>query len=139
MAHCHSTLAKAFTLLKFYSGTHPGIHSAAIMLLHSSIIRAVALIHHRAHSIYACTGKGLCARVCVRSHVLVLSRVHTGAHPCFCVFSASTAAPRCSTVRAARAGRLIRMLPGRPLRETALRDTRAAQAAAAQIRRQWRR
>ena len=52
VAHGHSTLAEAFTLLKFCLGTHPGIHSA-------------------------------------------------GARPCFCVFSASTAAPRCSTVRAA--------------------------------------
>ena len=40
VAHGHSTHAEAFTLLKFYPGrrTHPGIHSAAIMPSHSSII-----------------------------------------------------------------------------------------------------
>ena len=40
VAHGHSTRAKAFTLLKLYRCTHPGIHSAAIMLTHSSIIRS---------------------------------------------------------------------------------------------------
>ena len=40
VAHGHSTHAEAFTLLKFYRRTHTGIHSAAIMPSHSSIIRS---------------------------------------------------------------------------------------------------
>ena len=38
VAHGHSIHAEAFTLLKFCRSTHPGIHSAAIMPSHSSII-----------------------------------------------------------------------------------------------------
>ena len=85
VAHCHSTHAKAFTLLKFYRHTHPSIHSPAIIPSHSSIIISRThpglVIHHCAHSIYAPTGKGQCARVRARSHKLALSRVHTVARP----------------------------------------------------------
>ena len=48
------------------------------------------------------------SRSCALSYALSLSRVHTGARSCLCAFSASTAAPHCLTVRAARAGPRIR-------------------------------
>ena len=85
------THAEAFTLLKFYRCTYPGIHSAAIMLLHSSIT-SVALIHNCAHSIYASTGKCQWARVHARSHMLALSRVHKVARPSSWVFRAPCSA-----------------------------------------------
>ena len=80
-------LIQAFTLLQSCYCTHPS---------------SVALIHHSAHSTWARAGKGRCARVRARCHMLALSRVHTVTRLSFWVFRAPTAAQRCLTVRAAQ-------------------------------------
>ena len=56
-------------------------------------------------------------------HLRSLVYIHLRVRQCFCVFRAPAAVQLGLTVRAARAGRLILMLPGRPLRETALHCT----------------
>ena len=56
-------------------------------------------------------------------HLRSLVYIHLRARQCFCVFRAPAAVQLGLTVRAARAGRRILMLPGRPLRETALHCT----------------
>ena len=66
----------------------------------------------------------------------VLERAPARADAPVCV---RAAALRCLTVRSARAGRRIRMRPGRPLCEKALREASAVQAAAGRSRRLRRR
>ena len=133
VAHGHSIHAEAFTLLKFCRSTHPGIHSAAIMPSHSSIIishthpsscsQSRYLRAHRQGQMRQCA----CALFYARS----LSSTN-GRTPEF--LSLQSAALRCLTVRAVWAGRRIRMWPERTLCETALRNASAEQAAAARSR-----
>ena len=99
------------------------IHSAEIILSHSSrhsfcCNHAVALIYHQQHSsiivftVLEHTPGWANESVCLRPHILALSRVHMVARPSFWVFRAPTSTPRCLTVRAAQACLRIRMLLG---------------------------
>ena len=91
VAHGHSTHAEgparsihsAEILPWRRRGAHSGIHSAAIMPSHSSIIRRTHPSSLSCSQYYARTGKGRCARVRARSHMRALSRVRTVARPSF--------------------------------------------------------
>ena len=72
VAHCRSTHAEAFTLLKLYCPTHPGIHSAAIMRLHLSIICSTppsSCSQYLSAHWQGLMSQCVCALICLRSLV----------------------------------------------------------------------
>ena len=93
-AHCHRTHvashAEAFTLLKSYHSSHPSINSAAIIPLHSSIIRHTHshLLHSSiiVYTVLVCASARDYASLCVRALTCMLSLSSISTFACAPVF-----------------------------------------------------
>ena len=76
VAHCHSTHAKAFTLLKFYRYTRIQAFTLLQSCRRTHPSSSIALIHHRAHSIARAQARAN-VPVCVWTLICSCSLVYT--------------------------------------------------------------